>query len=196
VLFCYWAGIQASGGSVNVSVVFIAVYVVHYFNRGFIFTLRVKVAGKRMPVVSMLSSMMFYIVNSYLIGYYFGALKAYPLEWLWDPRFIMGMGVFLAGFVINIQSDNILMRLRGPGETGYKIPRGGMYRYVSCPNYLGEIMEWIGFAIMSWSLMGAVYALWVALPLLPQAMLAHRWYLEKFGDKYPVERKAVFPHVL
>ncbi len=196
VVFCYVAGMKASGATVNVSIVFIGVFVVHYFNRGFIFPFRIKVKGKRMPVASMLSSMCFYIINSYLIGYYFGALKAYPLEWLWDPRFIIGMGVFLVGFVINIQSDNILMRLRGPGETGYKIPRGGMYKYVSCPNYLGEILEWVGFAIMSWSLMGLVYAVWVALPLLPQAILAHRWYLDKFGDDYPAERKAVIPRLL
>ena len=196
VLLCYWAGLTASGASVNVSAVFIGVFVVHYFNRGFIFPFRIKVKGKRMPVMSMLSSMIFYIINSYLIGYYFGALKAYPLEWLWDPRFIIGMLVFVVGFVINIQSDNILMRLRGPGETGYKIPRGGMFRYVSCPNYLGEILEWVGFAIMSWSLMGVVYAFWVALPLIPQAILAHRWYREKFGSEYPGERKALFPGLL
>lgn len=196
VLLCYYAGLKASGSAVNASIAFIAVYVIHYFNRGFIFPFRVKVAGKTMPVVSMLSSMLFYIANSYLIGYYFGALKAYPLEWLWDPRFIIGIGVFLIGFYINIQSDNILMRLRGPGESGYKIPKGGMYRYVSCPNYFGEILEWVGFAIMSWSLMGAVYAIWVALPLLPQATLAHRWYLDKFKDEYPADRKAVIPYVL
>lgn len=196
VLLCYWAGLKASGGSINVSVVFVAVFVVHYFNRGFIFPFRIKVAGKRMPLVSMLSSMTFYIINSYLIGYYFGALKAYPLEWLWDPRFLIGMAVFTFGFVVNIQSDNILMRLRGPGESGYKIPKGGMYKYVSCPNYLGEILEWVGFAIMSWSLMGLVYAFWVALPLIPQAILAHRWYLEKFGDEYPPQRKALFPGIL
>ena len=196
VLLCYWAGVEASGSEINVSIVFIAVFVVHYFNRGFIFPFRIKVQGKRMPVVSMLSSMLFYIINSYLIGYYFGALKAYPLEWLWDPRFIIGMLIFIGGFIINIQSDNILMRLRGPGETGYKIPRGGMYKYVSCPNYLGEILEWVGFAIMSWSLMGVVYAFWVALPLIPQAILAHRWYKEQFGAEYPPQRKAVFPYLL
>ncbi|MGJ8670116.1 MAG: 3-oxo-5-alpha-steroid 4-dehydrogenase [Oceanococcus sp.] len=196
VLLCYWAGIEASGSTVNVSVVFVAAFVVHYFNRGFIFPFRIKVAGKRMPVVSMLSSMMFYIINSYLIGYYFGALKSYPLEWLWDPRFIIGILVFLGGFVINIQSDNILMRLRAPGESGYKIPKGGLYKYVSCPNYLGEILEWVGFAIMSWSLMGVVYAFWVALPLIPQAILAHRWYQEKFPATYPLERKAIFPYLI
>lgn len=196
VVFCYWMGLQASGSEVNVSVIFIVVYVIHYFNRGLIFPFRIKAEGKTMPVVSMLSSMSFYIINGYLIGYYFGALKAYPVEWLWDPRFIAGIVLFLIGFYINISSDNILMNLRGPGETGYKIPRGGMYRFVSCPNYLGEIIEWVAFALMTWSLMGFVYAIWVALPLIPQALQAHRWYHEKFGADYPAQRKAVFPYLL
>ena len=35
--------------------------------------------------------------------------------------------LFLIGAYINIQSDNILlMNLRKPGETGYKIPQGGL----------------------------------------------------------------------
>lgn len=196
VVACYLMGVKASGTPINVSIVFVAVFVVHYFNRALIFPFRIKVAGKTMPIAIMLSSMSFYIINGYMVGYYFGALKAYPLEWLWDPRFLFGLALFFVGFTINIQSDNILMRLRGPGETGYKIPRGGMYKYVSCPNYLGEILEWVAFAIMSWSLMGAVYAIWVALPLIPQAMQAHRWYLDKFKEEYPSDRRAIFPFLL
>ncbi len=186
----------AAGGGLTVSSVFIAVFVVHYTNRALIFPYRIKVQDKRMPVMIMLFSMIFYAVNGYLIGYYFGALHDYPPEWLWDPRFVLGMALFGIGMLINIGSDNILMRLRKPGETGYKIPQGGLFRWVSCPNYFGEILEWIGFAIMSWSLMGLVYATWVGLPLLAQGFNAHRWYIEKFGDRYPARRKAVVPFLL
>jgi steroid 5-alpha reductase family enzyme len=117
------------------------------------------------------------------------------VEWLSDPRFIFGLALFFFGFVVNIQSDNILINLRKPGETGYKIPYGGFYRYVSCPNYFGEIMEWVGFAIMTWCIPGLIYMLWVALPLFAQAIEAHRWYNDKFGDEYPKNRKAIFPGI-
>ncbi|NRB41192.1 MAG: DUF1295 domain-containing protein [Pseudomonadales bacterium] len=179
----------------NASVVMIALFVMHYFNRAIIFPQRIKVSGKRMPVVSMVSSMAFYIVNGYIIGHYFGALKAYPIEWLYDPRFIIGFVMFIAGFIINIQSDNILINLRGPGESGYKIPHGGCFKFVSCPNYMGEMIEWIGFAIMTWCLPGAVYAAWVVLPLFAQAVGAHQWYKEKFQEEYPKERKAIIPYL-
>lgn len=181
------------GNPINVSVVMIAVFVMHYFNRAIIFPQRIKVTGKTMPVVSMLSSMIFYIINGYLIGHYFGALKSYPIEWLYDPRFIIGLSMFIAGFAINIHSDNILINLREPGESAYKIPHGGFFKWVSCPNYMGEIIEWTGFAIMTWSLPGMVYAVWVALPLFAQALGAHKWYLDTFAHEYPQERKAIIP---
>jgi len=180
----------------NVSAIFVAVFVIHYTNRALIYPFRIKVDGKKMAVSMMLSSMSFYVINGYLLGYYFGTLRAYPIEWLYDPRFVIGMVLFVAGFVINIQSDNILINLRKPGETGYKIPQGGFFRFVSCPHYFGEILEWIGFALMSWCLPAVVYMIWVALPLIAQAMSAHRWYIEKFGTDYPSNRKAVIPGIL
>jgi protein-S-isoprenylcysteine O-methyltransferase Ste14 len=180
----------------NASVFVIAVFIIHYIHRALIFPYRIKAEGKTMPVSMMFSSMAFYTINGYLIGYYHGALASYEWSWLYDPRFIFGLAIFLAGFYINISSDNILINLRKPGETGYKIPHGGFYKYVSCPNYFGEILEWIGFAILSWSLMGAVYLIWVALPLIAQGIEAHHWYHERFGDEYPENRKAVIPGLI
>merc|ERR550517_1335207 len=62
---------------------------------------------------------------------------------------LAGSVCFPCGMFINIQSDTILKNLRRDGETGYKIPYGGMFRFVSSPNYLGEIIEWIGFAMIA-----------------------------------------------
>lgn len=180
----------------NISTLMVFFFIIHYINRALIYPQRIKTSGKRMPVSSMFYSMVFYSINGYLIGYYFGAFKAYPVEWLWDPRFLFGLLLFVSGFFINVQSDNILIHLRKPGETDYKIPQGGFFRWVSCPNYFGEIIEWTGFAIMTWSLPGLIYALWVGLPLISQALQAHQWYREKFPDDYPKERKAVLPFIL
>ena len=180
---------------INASVVIVAAFLIHYVNRALIFPWRIKVKGKTMPVLSMIASLIFYVINGYLVGHYFGDLRVYPIEWLYDPRFIIGMSLFVSGLYINISSDNILINLRKPGETGYKIPHSKAFKWVSCPNYMGESLEWIGFAIMSWSLLGAVYAAWVALPLIAQAISAHAWYQETFAD-YPKDRKAIIPFIL
>lgn len=181
---------------VNISAVILSLFIIHYINRALIYPYRIKTEGKKMYISMMLTSMIFYVVNGYLIAYYFGSLRAYSIEWLSDPRFIFGTILFFTGFIINITSDNILINLRKPGETGYKIPQGGLFKYVSCPNYFGEILEWVGFAILSWSSIGAVYAIWVGAPLFAQAIQAHRWYKEKFREEYPAGRKAIIPGII
>jgi steroid 5-alpha reductase family enzyme len=116
------------------------------------------------------------------------------MEWLTDPRFILGMVVFFTGMAINWHSDAILINLRKPGETGYKIPMGGLFRWVSCPNLLGEVIEWVGFGILTWSLPGLVFAIWTFANVVPRAISHHRWYKEKFPE-YPKDRKAVIPGI-
>ncbi len=104
----------------------------------------------------------------------------------------MGVVLFLAGFAVNQHSDAILRRLRAPGDTGYRIPRGGGFGLVSCPNYSGELVEWLGWAILTWSPAGLVFFLWTAANLVPRARSHHRWYHEHFPD-YPLERTSVVP---
>jgi 3-oxo-5-alpha-steroid 4-dehydrogenase 1 len=180
----------------NASAAVVFVFFFHYVHRALIFPHRIKVAGKTLPIATVVASMTFYTINGYLVGHYFGSLREYPIEWLYDPRFLLGTALFVAGFAINVSSDSILINLRAPGESDYKIPQGGLFKYVSCPNFLGEIIEWIGFAILSWSLPGVVYALWVSLTLFATALGTHRWYLERFGDRYPRERRAIIPYLI
>ena len=55
--------------------------------------------------------------------------------------------MWILGFVFNMHSDRILCTLRKPGETGYKIPYGGLFDYVSGANFFSEIVEWWGLAM-------------------------------------------------
>ena len=96
---------------------------------------------------------------------------------------------------INWKADNVLINLRAPGETGYKIPRGWLFDYVSCPNLLGELIEWAGFAILCWNLPALTFFIWTAANLVPRALSHHKWYRMQFAG-YPAERKAVIPYLL
>src|SRR5690606_20879952 len=104
-----------------VSWIIVAFFSLHYLNRSIVFPLRIKTNGKKMPISIMFMSISFNLVNGFLIGYYLGNFKVYSLEWLSTPQFIIGTIVFFTGMFINWQSDGILINLRKPGETGYKI---------------------------------------------------------------------------
>lgn len=103
--------------------------------------------------------------------------------------------VAVQGFAVNHHSDAILRRLRKPGETGYKIPYGGFYRWVSSPNYFGELVEWFGFALAAWTVPAIVFALFTASNLVPRAFANHRWYIEHFSN-YPKDRRRLIIFVL
>lgn len=61
--------------------------------------------------------------------------------------------MFFIGFVLNLQADSILRNLRkNDNDREYKIPRGGLFEYVSGANFLAESIEWTGFAICAWTL--------------------------------------------
>ena len=172
---------------------FFYLWIFHYINRSIVFPLRAKMDGRQMPILVMLVSILFNAVNGYLNGTYLGDLAPpYSTTWLLDIRFIIGIFFFIAGILINYNADKTLIELRKPGNPEYSIPDEGMYRWVTCPNYFGEIIEWLGFAIMTWSLPAFAFALWTAANLLPRANAHHTWYLEHFDD-YPQDRKAVIP---
>jgi hypothetical protein len=174
-------------------IIFLAMWEMHYIYRTFIFPSLIKESRAKWPIMILIYGSIFNVINGYLNGrylYHFG--PDYSVNWLIDPRFIIGVVVFLIGFSINLQSDSILRNLRKPGENGYKIPHGGMFKYVSCPNYLGEVIEWTGWAIATWSVPGLIFALFTFSNLGPRARSHHIWYLEKF-QKYPKKRKAIIP---
>jgi len=149
-----------------------------------------------MPLAIPLMAAGFNLGNAYINGRYLFhfANDRYSVDWLLDPRFILGAILFVAGYIINRWADNTLRELRRPGEIGYKIPYGGLYRFISCPNYFGEILEWFGWAIATWSLPGLAFAVWTSANLAPRAWSHHKWYHAEFSE-YPLERKALIPGV-
>ena len=176
--------------------IFFSFWMIHYLNRTLIFPFRLHTRGKKMPVTIVLMAFCFNLLNGYINGYYLGSLSGqYASSWLYDPRFIAGFLMFCSGLAINWQADNILIHLRSPGETGYKIPYSGFFRYISCPNHFSEIIEWSGFALMTWSLPGLAFAIWTLVNLMPRALHHHKWYQATFPD-YPADRKALIPFVL
>jgi protein-S-isoprenylcysteine O-methyltransferase Ste14 len=195
LLFAYlYVSSERTGSAV--ALVFLLLWLLHYVNRTFIFPFRKHSRGKRVPLAIVGMAIVFNLVNAYINGRYIFTLgPEHTTAWLTDPRFLAGAALFVVGYVINQHADHVLINLRQPRESGYKIPQGGLYRWVSSPNYLGEILEWTGWAIATWSIAGVAFAVWTTANLLPRALSNQRWYRDTF-DNYPTERRAIIPYVL
>lgn len=127
-----------------------------------------------MPLSIVSMGIIFNLLNALMQGgwiFYISPLNYYTAEWFYSPQFIIGVIIFFAGMFINIQSDSIIRHLRKPGDRRHYIPQGGMFRWVSSANYFGEWLEWVGFAILTWSWAGVVFAWWTFANLAPGRQL-------------------------
>jgi 3-oxo-5-alpha-steroid 4-dehydrogenase 1 len=202
-LFGFWGTLLWMADSLSGTAwLAVVMWSVHYINRALIYPWRTHAISKRMPVVVMLFALLFNSVNSFVNGVYIASDQIEPAGQMLiagtgsiELRALAGLLIFLLGFSINLRADNVLLALRSTGDEGYSIPRGGLFERVSCPNFLGEIVEWIGFAIFCWTLPALAFAVWTAANLVPRALAHHRWYRENFAE-YPVRRKALVPSLL
>jgi hypothetical protein len=177
-----------------VPLVFLLLWQAHYVQRSFVYPFLLR-GGSRMPVTVVVLAIAFNVLNGSINARWVSQFGTYPLRWLTDPRFLVGVAVFVGGYALNLSADRTLRELRRPGESSYRIPYGRAYALVSCPNYLGEIVEWSGWALATWSPAGLAFAAYTVANLAPRAVANHRWYHDHFAD-YPPRRRALVPYLL
>ena len=174
----------------------LAVWWAHYLNRAVYYPLVRRMSDTTVPVVLM--AIAFNFVNGTLVG----TELARGSEHLAEPsvpRLALGASLFVAGAGLNVVSDATLRNLRKgrPAKDARKhfVPSGGLFELVACPHYLGECVEWLGFAVATSTRAGWAFAFWTFANLMPRAVAYRRWYAEKFGRRYPATRKAMIPYV-
>ncbi len=173
----------------------IGLWLTHYINRTVIFPMRIRTKGKRMPLTIVFSAMFFNGMNGFVNGYFLGYIYTPdPERSFLSPEIIAGLVIFFTGMTINHMADNKLISLRKQ-QLGYQIPRGWLFEYISCPNHFGEIIEWIGYAVVAWNLPAVSFAVWTFCNLVPRTLNHHAWYREHFQE-YPQNRRAVIPYLL
>ena len=153
-----------------------------------------------MPIIIMAFSVIWNLVNGYIQGYWLFHLAPqfapYTTAWLTDWRFILGVLVFFCGWAINMHSDHVIRHLRKPGDTNHYLPKKGMYKYVTSANYLGEITEWLGFAILTWSWAGLSFFWFSCCNLGPRANSIYHRYQKEFADEFdPKKLKRIIPFI-
>lgn len=195
MLVLWWFSDRRTDG---VRMIFLLLFEIHYFHRSFIFPRQLR-GHSRMPLAIVLMGALFNTLNALMQGgwiFYISPADFYPKDWLLSLPFLAGTLLFFAGMYINIQSDSIIRNLRKPGDTAHYLPKGGMFRYVTSANYFGEFMEWVGFAILTWSWAGAVFALWTFANLAPRAARIYDLYSQEFPDELDTHKvKRMLPFI-
>lgn len=175
-----------------------SLFQLHYFQRSFVFPLLIRTPG-RMPLSIIAMGVVFNLINAAMQGgwlFYFAPAGYYGAGWLCSWQFVAGTALFLFGMGVNIHSDHVIRCLRKPGDRRHYLPSGGMFRWVSSANYFGEVAEWAGFALLTWSWAGAVFALWTFANLAPRARRLRQRYAQEFGELFTRRKcKAIIPYI-
>ena len=110
----------------------------------------------------------------------------------------LGLALFVAAEAGNARAHRILRDLRSPGGRERQIPRGLVFRRLSCPHYSFEILSWVGFNLVTATWAGVAFMLVGAGILGAWAYARHQAYRREFDGQqgrelYPVERRALLP---
>ncbi|XP_071491498.1 uncharacterized protein [Diadema antillarum] len=176
-----------------VNLVFLSLFMAHYIHRGLIHPWIMKYSKAKVPLWITLGGLFPNLIFSFVNADWVGSAK-YSSNYYYDPRFILGVLLYVVGFITNRWADWKLRNLRSQSGGGYYIPHGGLFELVSCPNYLGELLEWMGWALATWSAAGLLWWVFGCSTFIPRSRDNHRWYKKKF-DSYPPERKALIPYI-
>uniref|UniRef100_A0A0N5AFI9 S5A_REDUCTASE domain-containing protein n=1 Tax=Syphacia muris TaxID=451379 RepID=A0A0N5AFI9_9BILA len=153
--------------------VIITLILVHYAYRSFIYAYSIK-GGKRVPFHLFALGFCNNFFQGFLQSTWHFMFAFYPIDWINQLSSVIGLLLFATGMFIHVKSDGILQRLRRRHDKGYKLPRGFLFELITAPNYFGECVEWIGFAMFAWTLPALSHACFVIALLLPRALQYHR----------------------
>ena len=195
MLLLWWLSDRREDG---IRLVFLLLFELHYFHRAFVFPWLMRGRSK-MPLSIIGTAVLFNTLNAYMQGgwlFYVSPVDYYSADWLTSLPFLSGTALFLFGMGVNVHSDRIIRNLRKPGDTAHYLPRGGMFRWVTSANYFGELVEWTGFAILTWSVSGAVFALWTFANLAPRAARIYNGYRQEFPEQLDTRTtKRIIPFI-
>jgi protein-S-isoprenylcysteine O-methyltransferase Ste14 len=176
-------------------IIFILCWLTHYLHRTLIYPFSQSGKNKSYPVLIVFMAFIFNCLNGFVNGYGVFHVLSYDSSWLFSWQFIAGGIIFISGFIINKTADEKLRKLRKGSPSEYVLPHGWLFNVVSSPHYLGEIIEWGGWALMTWSLPGLAFFVFTFANLFPRGVSSHRWYRLRFPD-YPPDRKAIIPFLI
>jgi 3-oxo-5-alpha-steroid 4-dehydrogenase 1 len=174
-------------------------FLLHSGQRRFVFPLLMQ-GHSKMPLPVVFSGIFFNFCNAFMQGCWLFIIcptHKYPIHWFWSPQFIIGSAIFFFGMIVNLHSDRIIRKLRSSKEdNNYYLPKGFLFARINSSNYFGELLEWLGFAILTWSFAGFVFFCWALANLVPRSKAVYHRYYHFFGDEFlKLNRWKIFPYL-
>ena len=217
------------------NLVFYCLFTVHYLHRGLITPLTARYSSWKVPVFIPIFNFIVNLLFHYLIVDFIGSACYFP-GYLYDPRFLLGLLIFIAGFVLNKMAETYLICIRCRAEEDrydktdiigfcldksgaqccpfgeekdkekdketfecdngghYTVPECCLFKLIVNPNYLGEAIQWFGWALATWSLSGLVWWMFGLATFIPRSRHNLKWYRKHF-DNFPKYRRGLIPGV-
>lgn len=105
----------------------------------------------------------------------------------------LGVAIFFFGQISNFIVHQNLAGLRTKGGTERKIPRGYGFNIVTCPNYMFELISWIGILMVSKSLGTLIFFGLAAWKMNQWGIKKEKAYRVEFPDTYKKKKYPVIP---
>ncbi|KAI1184371.1 3-oxo-5-alpha-steroid 4-dehydrogenase-domain-containing protein [Nemania serpens] len=190
----------SSGALTSVQQAAFAMITAHFVKRELEVVFVHKFSANTMPAAFIVRNSLFYWVFAGLLG----ALEIYapfspaarPEPFLSSPLDVLGLGLYLGGELANANVHWYLSTLRKPGETARKIPTGLGFSLVTCPNYMFEIIAWIGIILVTRSPTLVVFIVIGSYFMYTWGWGKEKAYRKQFGDKYKKKRFVMLPGLL
>jgi len=146
-----------------------------------------------MPVFNLFKNCLYYWGFAAAVGYNVNIPTDHDLApW----HLYLGFPWFCIFMILNFICHMQLKYMRRPGCNDFVIPHGGLFEYITCPNYFCEIMTWVGFNILTgFTPAGVLFNICGTAQMIQWATQRKAKFIKLFGDKWPRKRYVLFPFI-
>ena len=108
---------------------------------------------------------------------------------------VIGGITFIFGELLNAYHHWLLARVCVSRSSSYSVPRGGLFRWVASPHYVGEIFSFLGYAMLSDLLPVWGTALAASAYLSARANSTLEWYRREMPLRIPPGWRRLVPFI-
>ena len=178
--------------SINLGSIALSTFIIIWSLRlGTFLFLRIKKAGKDRRFNEIKKSFSWFFMTFSLSGMWVTvcsicALTGIANGIIFSSTTIIGIIIFIIGFTIEIIADSQKSKFRAKDDNKDKFISSGLWRYSRHPNYLGEIILWLGISLISFSSLEGFQYITLISPIFTYLLLVNVSginLLEKSGKK-------------